>query len=62
MSELSEPGRNHSPRDSRKEYKSRGKVEQPKGQFKDLFKGKSGKGLSSGNSQPSKTSTSSQKG
>lgn len=37
---------------------SRGKVEQPTGQFKDLFK----KGSNKGNNQPSKTPSSSHRG
>ena len=61
MSELSRRERNHRPGDSRWEERSRGKVKQPKGQFKDLFQGGSGKSKSGANSQPSKTSASSQK-
>lgn len=41
---------------------SRGKVEQPTGQFKDLFKKGTDKGTNKGNNQPSKTPSSSHRG
>lgn len=59
MSEHSELERKHSLQETRKEDRSRGKVEQPKGQFKDLFVKAPGKGKGSGNVQPSKRSASS---
>ena len=41
---------------------SRGKVEQPAGQFEDLFKKGTDKGNNKGNNQPPKTPSSSQRG
>ena len=38
MSEQSEQARNLGPREPGEEYKSRGKINQPKGRFEDLFR------------------------
>ena len=61
MSEHSEQARRHRLQESKREERSRGKVEQPKGQFKDLFAKEPVKEKVSGNSQPPKKTASSPK-
>ena len=61
MSEHSELERNDNLQEIKKEERSRGKVEQPKGQFKNLFVKGPNKEKVSGNGQTSKAAASSQK-
>ena len=61
MSEHSELERNDNLQEIKKEGRSRGKVEQPKGPFKNLFVKGPNKEKVSGNGQTSKATASSQK-